>query len=79
LLRPLHRSTRALGFRALANAASSKENAARILAKAREALDLPDENYPKEALLGLIAALLTRWPELRGSREEPVVYRRSAA
>lgn len=79
LLRPLQRATRALAFRALANAATTRENATRILAKAREALDLPDEEYPKEALLGLIGALLTRWPELRGPREEPVVFRRSAA
>ena len=79
LLRPLHRGTRTLAFRALANAATNAENAARILAKAREALDLPDEKYPKEALLGLIAAVLARWPELRGPQEAPVVYRRSAA
>jgi hypothetical protein len=79
LLRPLHRSTRGLAFRALANAAGTCENATRIHAKAREALDLPDEEYPKEALLALIAGLVDRWPELRGAREEPVVYRRTAA
>jgi hypothetical protein len=79
LLRPLQRATRLLAFRALANAAATKEDATRVLAKAREAFDLPDERYPKEALLGLIGALLVRWPELRGPREEPVVYRRSAA
>jgi hypothetical protein len=79
LLRPLHRSTRVLAFRALVNAATTRENATRIHAKAREALDLPDEEYPKEALIGLIAVLVDRWPELRGAREEPVVYRRTAA
>jgi hypothetical protein len=79
LLRPLHRSTRMLAFRALTNAATTRENAVRVHAKAREALDLPDEKYPKEALLALIAALVDRWPELRGAREEPVVYRRTAA
>ena len=79
LLRPLHRSTRMLAFRALANAANTRENATRVLAKAKEALDLPDEKYPKEALLGLIGALIERWPELRGPREMPVVYRRTAA
>lgn len=79
LLRPLHRATRSLAFGALANAATTGENAARVLAKAREALDLPDEKYPKEALLGLIARIIARWPALRGPREDPVVYRRSAA
>lgn len=80
LLRPLHRATRLEAFRALANAASATpEGAARILAKAREALDLPDENYPKEALLGLIASILDRWPALRGPAEEPLVYGRRAA
>lgn len=79
LLRPLHRGTRALAFGALANAAATPADAARVLAKAREALDLPDEKYPKEALIGLIAKLLARWPELRGPQEEPVVYRRKVA
>ncbi len=79
LFRPLQRPTRTLALRALANAATTPENAARILTKAREALDLPDDHYPKETLLGLIASLLTRWPALRGPREEPVVYRRPAA
>jgi hypothetical protein len=79
LLRPLHRSTRMLAFRALTNAATTRENAVRVHAKAREALDLPDEKYPQEALLALIAALVDRWPELRGASEEPVVYRRTAA
>ena len=79
LLRPLQRATRILAFRALGNAATRPENATRILAKAREALDLPDEEYPKEQLLGLMASVLARWPGLRGARETPVVYRRPAA
>lgn len=79
LLRPLHRATRTLAFRALANAAHSREAAERVLAKAREALDLPDEHYPKESLLGLIGTLLARWPDLRGPQEQPIIYRRSAA
>ncbi|MBE2213011.1 MAG: gliding motility protein [Opitutaceae bacterium] len=80
LLRVMHRATRELGFRALRNAAMHDAAAAtRVLAKAREALDLPDMKYPKEALLGLIAAILARWPELRGSQEAPVVFRKPAA
>jgi hypothetical protein len=79
LLRPLHRATRTLAFRALVNAANTPDTAARVLAKAREALDLPDEKYPKEALLGVIAGVIAKRPALRGSREEPVIYRRSAA
>ena len=79
LLRPLHRGTRVLAFGALANAATTEVDAGRILAKAREALDLPDDKYPKEALIGLIAKLLARWPALRGPLEAPVVYRSRAA
>lgn len=75
LLRPLHRTTRLLAFEALANAARfSPAAAARVLERAREALDLPDRHYPKEALVGLIGRVLHAWPELRGPRERPVVW-----
>ena len=77
LLRPMQRHTRTLAFGALANAASKAETARRILDRARDALNLPDVRYPKEQLLGLIAKLLHRWPELRGPREQPVVYERA--
>ena len=50
-----------------------------ILDRAKDALNLPDTRYPKERLLGLIAQLLHRWPELRGANEQPVVYERKAA
>src|SRR5262249_45341946 len=53
LLRPLHRGTRRLAFRALLNAATTADNARRVLGRAREALDLPDKGYPKEQLIGL--------------------------
>ena len=65
-----------------------KEDAARLppgperdalLKKARQALDLPDLNYDKEALVGLIGRILHRWPELRRPREQPVVHRRGVA
>lgn len=78
LLRPLQRSTRALAFGALANAATTPDNARLILQRAREAMDLPDKRYPKEKLIGLIGQLLHRWPELRGAREQPVVYAEAA-
>jgi hypothetical protein len=42
-------------------------------------LNLPDTRYPKERLLALIAKLIHRWPELRGPKEQPVVYERQAA
>jgi hypothetical protein len=74
LLRPLHRRTRALAFRALVNAAGTLEQAKTIHDRARQALDLPDKRYPKENLIGLIGALLARWPELRRPSERPVVY-----
>jgi hypothetical protein len=79
LLRPLQRDTRGLAFGALANAASTLESARLIHNRAREALCLPDVNYPKEKLLGLIAQLLHRWPELRKSTEQPRIYERAAA
>lgn len=78
LLRPMQRDTRTLAFAALANAASTIETARLILERARDALSLPDVRYPKEKLLGLIARLLHRWPELRGPQEQPVVYERAA-
>jgi hypothetical protein len=77
LLRPLHRATRLAAFRALANASSSLPNARRILARARDAMALPDRKYPKEQLIGLIGTIVHRWPELRQPSEAPVVYRTS--
>ena len=78
LLRPLHRDTRILAFGALANAATTLDSAKLILSRARDALLLPDSHYPKEKLLMLIATLLHRWPELRTTAEQPVVYERAA-
>jgi hypothetical protein len=78
LLRPMQRGTRALAFGALANAAGTLDTARVILERARAALQLPDTRYPKEKLLGLIARLLKRWPELRDAAEQPVIYRRAA-
>lgn len=77
LLRPLHRATRLAAFGALANAAHDPDAAARIAARARQALDLPDARYPKERLLGLLAACLHRHRGLRGAGEEPLVHRRA--
>jgi hypothetical protein len=79
LLRPMQRDTRTLAFGALANAANTLEAARLILERARDAQLLPDKRYPKERLLGLIAKLIHRWPELRGLREQPVIYERVAA
>lgn len=80
LLRPLHRTTRLLAFGALANAGSaSLEVARRIVNRAREALDLPDKRYPKEQILGLMARLMHRWPELQGERECPRIFGMEAA
>lgn len=75
LSRPLHRQTRLAAFAALANAARADAGAARtILLRAREALRLPDRRYPKEQLIGLIGHVLHQRPELRGPKEQPVVY-----
>jgi hypothetical protein len=78
LLRPMQRDTRTLAFRALANAAGTPETARLILDRAKDALNLPDVRYPKERLLGLIARVIHRWPELRTAREQPVVYEKAA-
>jgi hypothetical protein len=79
LLRPLRRKTRAFAFRALERACENDESTARfVVARARLAFDLPDKRYPKEQLLGVVAAALHRWPALRGEREQPRVFRRSA-
>jgi hypothetical protein len=75
LLRPLHRRTRRLAFAGLANAASDVGSARIILERARQAMDLPDKRYDKEALIGLMGQILHRWPELRGTREHPEVRR----
>jgi hypothetical protein len=79
LLRPLHRATRKAAFGALSNAAQHLDTARTVLERAREAFTLPDEKYPKEQLLGLVANLLNRFPELRGAKEQPVIYERIAA
>ncbi len=80
LLRPLHRKTRLAAFRALANAARADADAGGLVhRRAREALRLPDKKYPKEELVGLIGQVLHHRPELRGPREQPVVYGGEAA
>jgi hypothetical protein len=77
LWRPLHRKTRLAAFEALANAARADAEAGRIiLHRSRQALRLPDKKYPKEQLIGLIGRVLDARPELRGEREQPVIYRR---
>jgi hypothetical protein len=78
LSRPLDRTTRALALQALRNAATLPETAARVAARAREALDLPDRRYPKDVLVELLGVLLHRFPALRLEDEQPVVHRRAA-
>jgi hypothetical protein len=80
LLRPIHRKTRMAAFEALANAARHDETVARrILARAREALKLPDKKYPKAELIGLIGCILAAHPGLAAAAERPVVYRHARA
>ena len=75
LLRPLHRRTRLLAFRALEKASQHDEATARfLLGRMREALALPEKRYPTEKLVGLIGKVLHRWPSLRGPGEVPRVY-----
>ena len=73
----MQRDTRTLAFAALANAANTPETARLILERAKDALNLPDVRYPKEKLVGLIAQIIHRRPELRGPREQPVVYEKA--
>jgi len=74
LLRPMQRKTRLLAFRALDNAAHTLEGGTRVLARARDALRLPDIRYPKDALVGLIGRVLARHPQLAEPAERPVIY-----
>ena len=75
LFRPLHRKTRIAAFGALLSAAKGDaEAAAKVLAKARQALKLPDNKYPKEHLIGLIGKVLHLRPELRGEGEQPIIF-----
>jgi len=78
LLRPLHRETRAKAFGALKNAAHDEAGARRVITRAREAFALPDEGYPKEGLLGLVAHILARHPQLAEAGEARVIYRKAA-
>lgn len=78
LLRTMHRQSRGVALEALANAATTEANARRMVDRAKQALDLPEKGYPKESVLALVAGLYQRWPELRGPREQPVVYRARA-
>jgi hypothetical protein len=79
LLRRLHAASRRLAFGALRSAASHDEATARyLLGRMRDALELPEKRYPVEELVGLIGAILHRWPALRGVREQPVVHGASA-
>ena len=78
LLRPLHRETRMQALRALANAAGSDAAAYRVVSRARDAFALPDERYPKEALVGLVGRLVARHSHLAGPGEARVIYRRGA-
>lgn len=78
LLRPLHRDTRIHAFAALQNAAHELQGATVVLARAREAFTLPDKRYPKEALLGLVAHIVARHPQLAAPGEARVVYRKAA-
>jgi hypothetical protein len=80
LLRPLRRKTRLAAFDALVNAARADAAVgARVHARAREALKLPDKRYPKPELVGLIGRILAIRPELATAAERPLVYRRQAA
>ncbi len=74
LLRDMHRKSRLVALRALSNAATTLDNARKILNRAKQALDLPGKGYPREHLFALLAELCQRWPELRGPKEQPIVY-----
>lgn len=75
LLRPLHRRTRLLAFAALENAAAHDVSTAEyLLRRMKAALALPEKRYPAEKLVGLIAQVISRWPELRTPAERPTIY-----
>ncbi len=74
LLRPIHRKTRVIAFKALQNAACDLPSAERVVQAARQACYLHDLRYPKEDLIALIGRVIHRWPELRLPEEQPVIY-----
>jgi hypothetical protein len=75
LLRPLHRRTRLLAFKALENATRKDEaTAGYLLGRMRDALTLPEKRYPTEKLVGLIGHVLYRCPSLRAPGEVPRIY-----
>lgn len=78
LLRKLQRETRLQAFAALRNAATEPAGATRVLAKAREAFTLPDDRYPKEGLLALVAHIVARHPQLADAGEARVIHRKAA-
>lgn len=79
LLRKLHRKSRLVAIAACANAVHDTEAAGMLLRRAHEAMDLPAEKYPHDAVMALIGKILHRYPEWRGERERPVVYEREVS
>jgi hypothetical protein len=73
-LEPMRRNTRVLAFAALDRAATTQENAVRILGRARELASLRPSSAAAEALIGLIARILVRFPTLAGPDERQVAY-----
>jgi hypothetical protein len=74
------RSARRDLFKGLSNRAEQdRGDAARILARAREVLFMPDRVVSKKDFFDLISRILHRWPELRGERESLPVYGEAAS
>jgi hypothetical protein len=78
LLRPLQRRSRRWAFQALLHAATTADNARLIVERARQAFDFQDPHFPREELLGVLAQLLHRFPELRRPNEQPRIHERTA-
>jgi hypothetical protein len=78
LARPVNRPAASRVLRLL-RAVDSEESARRVLACVREKMSVAGDRGPGEAFAALAGALLQRFPGLRESGEQPVVYRRRLA
>lgn len=75
LLNESSRTARLDAFAALALAAQhSRVIADDVLFRARQALDLRRNQYPRNRLIELIGNVLHHWPQLRTPAEQPVIF-----
>jgi hypothetical protein len=77
LERPLPRAVIRRALTRLDSAVSGPAQATRVVEWARAKLPRHDSRYSEDAMLGLVARQLHRFPDLRSETEKPTVYRRA--